>query len=168
MQTSFLEREGTSSASANCDNIEKISHRFHLTNRKPPKTPLPSENLTHILPDTSPDHKAHPQLINHYQSLVGSIGFAAIMTRPDIAFAHQMLSQWLTKPERSHVIAAEQTISYLYGTRYHSIEFNGSCDPEYVFRAASDASFADNIRRKSSQGFIFTLFSSLINWLVRK
>lgn len=148
--------------------IEKISHRFHLTNRKPPKTPLPSENLAHISPDTSPDHKAHPQLINHYQSLVGSIGFAAIMTRPDIAFAHQMLSQWLTKPERSHVIAAEQTISYLYGTRYHSIEFDGSCDPKYVFRAASDASFADNIGRKSSQGFIFTLFGGPIDWSARK
>lgn len=68
-----------------------------------------------------------------------------------------MLSQWLTKPERrAHVIAAEQTISYLYGTRYHSIEFDGSCDPQCVFRAASDASCADNIGRKGSQGFIFT------------
>ena len=106
--------------------------------------------------------------ITSNRSLVGSIGFAAIMTRPDIAFAHQILFQWLTKPERSHVIAAEQTISYLYGTRYHSIEFDGSCDPKYVFRAASDASFADNIGRKSSQGFIFTLFGGLIDWSARK
>ncbi|CDM26475.1 Probable transposable element [Penicillium roqueforti FM164] len=37
-----------------------------------------------------------------------------------------------------------------------------------VFRAASDASFADNIGRKSSQGFIFTLFSGPIDWSARK
>jgi hypothetical protein len=37
-----------------------------------------------------------------------------------------------------------------------------------IFTAASDASFADNPNRKSSEGFIFCLFGGPIEWKSRK
>ncbi len=37
-----------------------------------------------------------------------------------------------------------------------------------AFTAASDASFADNPDRKSSEGFIFCLFGGPVEWLARK
>ena len=37
-----------------------------------------------------------------------------------------------------------------------------------IFTTASDASFADNPDRKSSEGFVFCLFGGLIEWKSRK
>ncbi|KAM4059096.1 reverse transcriptase (RNA-dependent DNA polymerase) [Hirsutella rhossiliensis] len=98
--------------------IEKIAHKLLGPDRlssKLPDTPMTTEEL---LPSTS---RASEQEIHRYLQKVGSILFAAISTRPDIAFAVSRLARHNQNPNESHQKAADRVILYLYNTR--SFEF---------------------------------------------
>lgn len=144
--------------------IEKIAAKFHLLDRKPPKTPLLSNHK--LDPDLT--GLIDPKTIKLYQRKCGSTLFPAVWTRPDTAFTNQLLAQSLTRCNETHLKAADHLISYLYGTRDLAICFGGSQLDNQIFTAASDASFADNSDRKSSEGFIFCLYGGPIEWKSRK
>ena len=64
-----------------------------------------------------------PDLLRRYQSLVGSLLYAATNTRPDIAYAVGMLCRAMGKPSTELFEAAERVLGYLYrhkdvGLRY--------------------------------------------------
>jgi hypothetical protein len=147
--------------------IEKIASKFNLLGKQPPATPLPS-NLSSIQPSEDPPN---PRLINLYQQKCGSALFAAVWTRPDSAFANQFLARSLTKCTYRHLDAADHLILYLYGTKDLAILFDGKKEETAettAYTACSDASFADNLDRKSSEGFIFCLFGGPIDWKATK
>jgi hypothetical protein len=130
---------------------------------KSPKTPLPSESL--IINDT---YQASNELIHQYQQKVGLLLYATVITRPDVAKAAQLLSEYLTNPHEKHINAVNHAISYLYGTKYLAIEYSGQYTRDLIFICASDASFADSLQRKSSEGYICKLFNGLIDWQAKK
>ena len=119
-----------------------------------------------------------------YQRKMGSMLYAATTTRPDIAFAVSRLARFNHDPSQEHHRAADRVIQYLYGTRSRAICYGGvnngtndmrddgggrSGDEARSFICASDASFADNTAdRKSSQGYIMTLFGGPIVWRANK
>ncbi|OOQ85768.1 hypothetical protein PEBR_23736 [Penicillium brasilianum] len=143
--------------------IEKIATKFNLLGKKPPVTPLPSD-LSSLQPAEDPPN---PRLVNLYQQKCGSALFAAVWTRLDSAFANQFLARSLTRCTERHLDAADHLIAYLYGTKDLAILFDGKKETT-ALTASSDASFADNIDRKSSEGFIFCLFGGPIDWKVTK
>ena len=103
--------------------------------------------------------------INLYQRKVGSLMYAAVITRPDIAFAVSRLARFLTNPGPLHQTAADRTLLYLKRHRDLGLQLGGG--DEYV--VASDASFADNLAdRKSSQGYTMKLFGGLVGWRANK
>src|SRR5947207_1726740 len=91
--------------------IEKIATTFNLNQRKPPATPMPVEQLT---PN---ENQVTPQQIHAYQWKVGSINYAATITRPDIARAASNLSEFMQNPSPRHQEVVDQVIAYLNGTR---------------------------------------------------
>ena len=103
--------------------------------------------------------------INRYQRKIGSLLFAAVTTRPDIAFATSRLARFLMNPGTLHHEAADRVLLYLHDTRLKALKLGGdSC-----LEVASDASFADNtLDRKSSQGYTIKLFEGLIAWKASK
>lgn len=103
--------------------------------------------------------------INRYQRKIGSLLFAAVTTRPDIAFATSRLARFLMNPGAVHHEAADRVLLYLYDTRWRALELGGG----KWLEVASDASFADNtLDRKSSQGYTIKLFGGLIAWKASK
>jgi hypothetical protein len=142
--------------------IEKLGTSFNVIERLPPKTPLQVEDLS------SYRGKATENEIFAYQQQVGSINYAAIMTRPDISCAAQKLAEFMQNPGPQHLAAADRTISYLYGTRSLGIEYNGDLQSQY-FQSSSDASYADDSKtRRSTQGFLFFLFGGPVDWRCTK
>ena len=100
-----------------------------------------------------------------YQRKVGSILYAAVVTRPDIAFAASRLARFNQNPGPKHHAAADRVLRYLYATRFLALQLGGGND----LRVTCDASFADNtLDRKSSQGFTISLFGGLIAWRASK
>ena len=103
--------------------------------------------------------------INRYQRKIGSLLYAAVTTRPDIAFATSRLSRFLTNPSPQHHAAADRVLLYLKRYRDLGLQLGGGNN----FVVASDASFADNsIDRKSSQAYAMKLFDGMIGWRANK
>src|SRR5271155_6287427 len=64
---------------------------------------------------------------NNYASLIGSLMYAAIATRPDIAYVVNRLASFTANPTLSHWNAAKRIMRYLkvtinYGITYSKIE----------------------------------------------
>lgn len=79
--------------------------------------------------------------------------YPAIITRVDIMRAVAKLSQLLKNPGPSHNATANQCIQYLYFTRKPGLCFDSNSLDE-DFRVYTDASFADDQDRRSSQGYV--------------
>ena len=56
------------------------------------------------------DGFAAPSDINKYQCKIGSLLYAAVTTRPDIAFATSRLARFLTNPGPEHQAAADRVL----------------------------------------------------------
>ena len=145
--------------------ITKIAARYNIdTTARPPKTPLPLEELT----AADEGYEATVEQKLGYQQRVGSANFASVITRPDIAYSVSKLSQFLKKPTTAHRSAADRVISYLSATRGLAIEFSGD-ETGPIFNCASDAAFADDPdTRKSSDGYLFKLYGGAIDWKASK
>jgi hypothetical protein len=108
---------------------------------------------------------ATPTEINKFQRKIGSLLFAAVTTRPDIAFATSRLARFLSNPGPGHQDAADRVLLYLQSTKQRALQLGGDTG----LQIASDASFADNtMDRKSSQGYAIKLFGGLIAWKANK
>jgi hypothetical protein len=143
--------------------VEKITHRFHLEDRKVPVTPMSSEILAKY------DGQATPKEVHLYQQKVGSLLYATTITRPDVAKTASKLSEFLLNPSPRHMEAVDRAIAYLYGTRTLAIEYGPDRDQKSeVFTCASDAAFADNEDRKSSDAYLFKLFGGPVDWRAGK
>lgn len=144
--------------------IDKIVNHFHLSDRSPPATPLASAQSIQSL---NTEDVAGPQHIYGYQQWIGSILYTTIITRPDIAFARSQLSCFLLNRGRKHVNTADQIIAYLTSTKHYAIEYgqhvNTSPSGE-AFMCSSDAAFANNPDRKSTEDYHCTLFDGSIDW----
>lgn len=140
--------------------IEKIAARFGLANNAWRATiPLGLDPLE------KNSGQASKQEIKDYQERVGSILYTAIMIRPDVAFAASSLSRFLTNPSPEHLKAADKVIKYLYATRYLGIAYGGGPKEAQALLIAGDASFADDEEtRRSSQGYLMSLFGGPIAW----
>jgi reverse transcriptase-like protein/Pol polyprotein len=145
--------------------IDKIADKFKIdVTGRMPDTPM----LEGELKPPPKGHQASRQSRDEYQRKVGSILFAAISTRPDIAFSASRLARYNQNPDDSHHEAANRVLMYLYSKRNLCIRY-GLDDSSESFICASDASFADNtVDRKSSQGYIMILFGGAIGWRANK
>jgi len=146
--------------------VDKLAHQYlHADDRlgKMPTTPMTTEELLPF------DGQATNSSIHSYQRKTGSILFATITTRPDVAFAASRLARFNQNPSAEHHTAANRVIQYLYGTKGLALTFGKQQQGLQSLICASDASFADNsIDRKSSQGYVILLFGGPIAWRANK
>jgi hypothetical protein len=125
---------------------------------------IDKKDLRYGVPITQVELKPYEGLatassINKYQHKVGSILFAAVTTRPDIAFATSRLARFLSDPSPEHHNAADRVLLYLQSTRTLALQLGGNND----LLVANNALFADNtLDRKSSQVYVIKLFGGLI------
>jgi hypothetical protein len=137
--------------------IDKIANL--ATSSQPDATPMTHDELRPY------EDRASYSEINLYQRKIGSLLYAAVTTRPDIAFATSRLSRFLTNPSPQHHAAADRVLLYLKRYRDFGLQLGGGDN----FVVASDASFADNTAdRKSSQAYAMKLFNGLIGWRANK
>lgn len=90
--------------------IRDLLEKFQMSDCKAMPTPLETKKL---LPceKGNDDSSLYP-----YQKLIGCLMFLAVNTRPDIAFAVSYLSQFNTKYDKTHWVAAKRVLQYLKGT----------------------------------------------------
>ena len=96
-----------------------------------------------------------------YSSVVGSLMYAMICTRPDIAYAVGVVSRFLANPGNEHWVAVKWILRYLRGTSKRCLCF-GKGKP--VLEGYTDADLADDIdSRKSTSGYLTTFAGELFH-----
>ncbi|XP_058724364.1 phospholipid-transporting ATPase 2-like isoform X1 [Vicia villosa] len=101
-----------------------------------------------------------------YQRLVGRLIYLS-HTRPDIAYAVSMVSQFMHCPKEIHLQAVHRIMQYLKGTPGRGILFkrNGNTTLE----AYTDADYAGSIvDRRSTTGYCTFLGGNLVTWRSKK
>ncbi|GKV44024.1 hypothetical protein SLEP1_g51255 [Rubroshorea leprosula] len=97
-----------------------------------------------------------------YRRLVGSLQYLNL-TRPDITFAVNRLSQFLHAPSDVHMQAAKCVLRYLKGSIFHGLLLHRQ--PLSPFHAFSDSDWAgDKYTLQSTTGYIVFLGSNPISW----
>ena len=140
--------------------IEKVLERFHMQTAKTTNTPM-REGCLFIN-----ESQASDKDIKQYQTMVGSIMFAMIETRPDIAFATSVVSRHAKNPGKTHMEAAKHILRYLSGTKNRGITFGGG---DLCIQGYSDSDWAgDKEQRKSTSGYVFMLNNGPISWCSKR
>ncbi|KAI1671836.1 Reverse transcriptase family protein [Pyrenophora tritici-repentis] len=151
--------------------IVKVCTEFNLirADGKYPSTPL--STTSRLLPY---DGLSDSTVTKTYQRLVGNLAYIKIMTRPDVAHAHLILSRFLINPGPVHLSEIKHVWQYLYGTRYLAISARGG-EPTQTFATkinstlptffgAANASFGDDAEtRRSSARYVFILYGMPID-----
>ena len=102
-----------------------------------------------------------------YQSMVGSLLYAFIATRPDIAQAVGAVSKFNSNPSEAHSIAVKQIMRYLKGMIDIALYFKKAKDG--VLIGYSDADWAgDHDDCYSTTGNLFLMSGGAISWLSKK
>ena len=97
-----------------------------------------------------------------YTSAIGSLMFAMMCIRPDIAHVVEVVSKFMSKPGKQHWEAVKWILRYLKGSSDTSICFTGA---SLKLQGYVDADFAGDIdSRKSTTRFVFTLGGTAISW----
>ena len=101
------------------------------------------------------------------QSMVASLLYAAIATRPDIAQAVGAVSKFNAKPTEAHLTAIKRISRYLKGTVNLSLEYQKTEDGKLIEYFDSDYA-GDLDDRHSTTGNIFPMAGGPISWLSKK
>jgi len=143
--------------------IDKILERFSMTNSKRGFLPMVhGVNLSKTQSPKSPEEIERMSRIP-YASAVGSIMYAMMCTRPDVAYALSMTSRYQSNPGESHWIAVKNILKYLRRTKDWVLVYGGN--NELCAKGYTDASFqTDRDDSKSQSGFVFTLNGAAVSW----
>lgn len=140
-----------------------------LSGAKPAPTPLESnKKLTTVEFDIHVGDTTDPALSDSvgYQKLIGKLIYLTI-TRPDLCFAVQVLSQFMQRPKQSHMEAAMRVSRYVKGSPGLGLFYPVASQPTLVVYCDSDWAACPNTRR-SVTGYAIKLGDSLISWKSKK
>ena len=152
------------------DYISRILEKFGMTDAHPIATPMEGGLVLRAATDPQSEEDKTFMAKVDYRSLIGSIMYLAVGTRPDLAFAFQQLSQFLHNPAPAHWHAAKRVLRYLISTPDHGIVLGGKAyQTKPLLSAYVDANYAmcPDTRRCVS-GFITLYHGGPISWLAKK
>ena len=159
--------------------IENIAEKFNCRSNGTRKVPM----VEKLSPDDQSKNGSEVDP-THYRSMVGSILYASITCRPDIAYTVKELSRFLVKPTKAHLNAARHCIMYLHETKDKGLLYSSlgektnhiqlfqqrlwSSKPVNKPLGYSDADWAGEVPgRKSTSGYVFMLNGAAISWSSR-
>ena len=145
--------------------VKKILSRFSMDEAKPVSTPLGSH--FRLTKDQSPKTEQEQAYMSKvpYASAIGSLMYAMVCTRPDIAHAMGVVSRYMSNPGKQHWEAIKWILRYLKGTLGSSLCFTGA-DMKLTGYVDSDL-VGDVDTRKSTTGYVYTLGATTVSWVSR-
>ena len=146
--------------------ITKALNKFGLDLSRSDKTPAVSNDDLLVHSETDSDMAD----LKLFQEKVGTLLYAAISTRPDIAFAVNKLTQKMTAPTVRDMKASDRVFRYLAGTRAMSLWFGRrKSQPTVEVTAYADSDWgSDRSDRKSVSGWIALVNGDPVSWASKK
>lgn len=145
--------------------IEKVLAKFDMDKAKPVGSPLAAHFLLSSKMCPSNDEEKKKMENIPYASAVGSLMYAMVCTRPDIAYAVGVTSRFLANPGKGHWEAVKWILRYLRGTSKICLSFG---DGPSILSGYTDADYARDIdARRSTSGFVLTFAGGAVSWQSR-
>ena len=141
--------------------LKKVLEHFKMTNAKMATTPLPSGYQS--IENKEP---VKPVLCQQFQSVIRSLLYLMLGTRPDIAYAVIKMSQFSANPSQTHLDKVMYIMCYLVGTQDYKIVYDGKKGEGLQAYTDSDWA-ADEIKRWSMTGYFATMASGSVCWQSR-
>lgn len=149
--------------------IEKILERYNMTNCTPAITPGDSSlKLTKAMSPATLEEKEEMRNIP-YRQAVGSLMFAMVCSRPDIAFEVGRCAQFCDNPGKQHWTRVKRILRFLRGTTSRKLLY-GLSDSSHTHPPLETIGYCDSDwggcsdTRRSTTGFIFTLNGAPVSW----
>jgi hypothetical protein len=143
--------------------LEKILSKYNM--HKCSATPAPIVKGDSFGKHQSPQNQYELDQMKAvpYASAIGSLQYAQVCTRPDLAFITGVLGRYQENPGFEHWKMVKKALRYVKGTKNYMLTYRRSDSLE--IRGYSDADFAgDKDDRKSTSGYVFTLAGGAISW----
>jgi hypothetical protein len=145
--------------------IESILTRFNFNDLKPSSTPMdPNAQLTVSQSPSKLEDLARMRNVP-YREAVGSLMYAAMGTRPDIAFAVSTVSQFSQNPGWEHWEAVKRIFRYLKGTKDLELVYGGD---KRGLVGYTDADGASQEHRRAISGYVFMIDGGAVSWSSKK
>ncbi|CAI5970089.1 unnamed protein product [Closterium sp. NIES-65] len=103
--------------------IKELGEKYGIENERKVATPLPAEFK---LVKAAEDEGVEAEEQQQFQSLVGSLLYAAVHTRPDISFSVGQLARVVQNPSEEQVDAAERVVKYLNSHPSIGVQYSAS------------------------------------------
>lgn len=136
--------------------INLVLNRFNMSECKPVCTPIEVNAKFEKNPENEKQNIP-------YREAVGCLIYLAHVTRPDITYAVNKLSQYCNNPGTQHWLGIKRIMRYLQGTRNlklcyvkdDSKEITGYCDADWA---------SDPVDRRSCTGYTFLFQNACLSW----
>lgn len=156
--------------------IRRMLEQHGMANCKPAPTPQEERSAKRAASEPAEDEVEEDVdggWRSHYGSVVGGLLYAALSTRPDIAYAASIRARAISKPSWSDWVAAKRVLRYLAGTASMGLTLGainaGLGEGVTLAPTFCDADWAGDLEgRVSTTGFVLKLNGATIIWGSKK
>jgi len=144
-----------------CAYINAILRRYNLANLKLLSTPM--DHQIRLSSEQVPASAAECAMMCDvpYREAVGALNWAALATRPDIAFAVATVAHFAANPGPAHWEAVKRIFHYLLGTCDLWLTYGEASSPLEGY-ANADGSMAKD--RRAISGYAFLIDGGTVSW----
>ncbi len=143
--------------------LRQLVQKFGLEDAKPTATPA-------VPNGSSEDGTTTAEMFadkTAYQRLVGSLLYAAVVTRPDVAHAVSYVCRFTSEPTQQHWVAAKRILRYLKGTITLGLVYTKQKHQELIGYVDADWG-GDRVTRRSTTGYVFVMGGAAVSWLSKR
>jgi hypothetical protein len=101
-----------------------------------------------------------------YRQAIGSLMYLMCCTRPDLAYSVNTAAREMSSPTQASWMRVKRIFRYLKGTSNAKLIYYAKKDPSIT--CYSDSSYADEIDKKSTGGYVFIKNGAAISWSSKK
>jgi hypothetical protein len=145
--------------------IDSILRRFGFDELKPLSTPFDTQ--VRLTSEQAPADAAEFAAMRNipYREAVGALNWAALGTRPDIAFAVSTVARFSANPGLAHWEAVKRIFRYLAGMRDLWLMY-GEEQRHLIGYADTDGSMSED--RRAITGYAFLIDGGAVSWSSKK
>ena len=145
--------------------VKKVLSRFNMTGVKPVSTPLACHfQLSKDQSSLTEEEWVYMTKVP-YAFIIGSLTYAMVCTRPDIAHVVGVVSRYMSNWGKQYQEAMKWILRYLRGTIESTLYFRKS---NIGLQGYVDADMVGDIdRRKSTIRYVYTLGDTVVSWVLK-
>jgi Reverse transcriptase (RNA-dependent DNA polymerase)/GAG-pre-integrase domain/gag-polypeptide of LTR copia-type len=142
---------------------QQVLSRYQLENVIPRNTPLPVGITLDNEMSPKTDSEKKEMKDKPYRSLLGSIMWGQLATRPDLSFSVSLLARFQSDPGLSHWSALIHVVGYIKNTIDYGLTYSREFDLSPNAYADADYGGCKETRRSTS-GYVFTMAGGAVSW----